>query len=319
MGVTRRVMVVDGNNLLIRAVKAMERSTSHLSVDDVPTGPLLLFINQLSRHVQAVNPDRLVVCWDGGRSQYRMSVYEDYKSQRRARDPDSPEGYSFALSKEFLTLAGLHHVIIEGVEADDLVAHYWREKTNDQRVFILSGDKDFLQLLDGWTEQIRPGSDENWTANRVRTEMGCKPEHLPLVMALTGDAGDGVPGIPGFGLKTACKALAAHEWDLERLLASDDRRWVRKLDGTMPEAVRRNLLLVDLRSTPPFDVHIDLPEAPQFAPTTQASVLWSELSGFLDRWRMATVKDRLIAGTLWSSTSATQQQDRLDFSGVTDG
>jgi 5'-3' exonuclease len=294
VGVTRKVLVVDGNNLVMRSVKAAENRLD-LSVDDIPTGPLHLCINMLSRFVRTVKPDRMVVCWDGGRSTYRTALYPAYKGERREHDPDAPEMFAYAQVKEFLSLSGIHHVQMDGVEADDLVAHYWRIKENHERVVILSGDKDFLQLLDGWTEQIRPGNNDDvpWTANRVRTEMGCKPEHVPLVMALTGDQGDGVPGVPGFGTKTAVKFLAKYDWDLERLLSSPEQ----KIAGWELQ-IRTALALVDLRDPLPYNA-IGLPQAPPFRPTDQTSVLWGDLVDFLNRWQLAQTKDRLQEGTLW--------------------
>lgn len=296
MGVTRRVVVVDGNNLLYRAVKAMERSS--LSVDGVPTGALLVFINSLSRHVREEQPDRLVVCWDGGRSQYRTAIYGGYKANRTSHDDvvDDPEG-PFALAKQFLTLANIHHVIHPGYEADDVIAAYWRNKEKDHRLIVISGDKDFFQLLDGWTELARPGGDDTdrWTANRVRTVLKCKPEDIPKVMALTGDSGDGVPGVPGFGHITACKALAAHNWSLDDLLMTSDAKWAKKIAGHHDDIVR-NKLLVDLREPIPG---LSVEPPPRFEPTDPGGMLWQPLLEFLLRFKLVTVQERLLHKILW--------------------
>jgi 5'-3' exonuclease len=197
------------------------------------------------------------------------------------------------LAKEFLSLANIRHMEQPGVEADDLISIYWSQRLNDERLVILSGDKDFLQLLDGWTEQIRPGTgvDERWTANRVRTEMQCKPEHIPLVMALTGDSGDNVPGVPGFGHKTACKWLARFDWDLDKLLDGN----VAKLVGQR-DVVQRNLKLVNLR-VPIADVYVPL--APKFEPTDVASVLSESFKRFLLQYDLRWVHDRYLANELW--------------------
>lgn len=300
MGVSRKVLCIDGNNILVRGIKATEGRVE-LSADGVSTAPLLIFINCLSRYVREEEPDRLVVCWDGGRSGYRSVIFPSYKASRHTVEMDEGRNEMrnhFTLAQEFLSLAGLHHVQVAHAEADDLVAHYWRVRDKDHRFVILSGDKDFLQLLDGWTEQIRPGSGpgyiDRWTTNRVRTEMKCKPEHLPMVMALTGDAIDGIPGVPGFGHKTACKLLGKYDWDLDALLAANEA----KLIGAEAD-VRRNLLLVSLREAAPDPFALEGPPAPRFEPTTPGSPLWGALLDWLDRYEMRTVKDRLMAGTLW--------------------
>lgn len=306
MSAEYRTLLIDGNNLLIRSQKAAEGGRLALSTDDgIPTAALLIFINTLSRYLREIVPERMVVCWDGGRSQYRASIFEGYKASRSSRTGrDEPQGI-FGLAKEFLTLAGIHHVELPGVEADDLIAAYWQHRRADERLVILSGDKDFLQLLNGWTEQIRPGGglSERWTANRVRTEMGCRPEQLPLVMALTGDAGDGVPGIPGFGYKTACKFLARYGWSLETLLEAGEKR----LFGQR-EAVLRNLRLVDLR-TPREDVPV-VPEPPVFRPTEITDAAGKSFLDFLMRYQLASVRDRFVAGALWRKVGSDRGEVR---------
>lgn len=290
---TRRTMLVDGNNLLMRAYHAARNSHSQMNAGGVPTAALHIVVSMLSRYVRTEDPDHLVVCWDGGKSTHRLALLPEYKGQRRDAPDEDPADRPFAQTKEFLTLAGVHHVEHPGYEADDLIAAYWRRKSSTERVTILSSDKDFLQLLDGWTEQVRPGTgdEERWTSGRVRSDMGCKPEHLPFVMALTGDSGDDVPGIPGFGTKTAVKALQAVDWDLERLLADPPLRLVGKAD-----IVRRNLALVDLRSPLPG---LSVGEIPRFRPTEVISVAYPLLDQFLLRYGLETIRSRVALGLLW--------------------
>lgn len=297
MGMTRKTLLLDANNLLMRSIKAAE-GRLHLAVDiggrEVNTGPLLLFVNLVSKYIRQEQPHRVVACWDGGRSAHRVGIFEHYKGARNEAGEEK-DLTPFALAKEFLTLAGIHHIEMANVEADDLVAAYWHRKGNDDRLVIVSGDKDFLQLLDGWTEQIRPGAPtadaERWTCNRVRTEMGCKPEHIPFVMALTGDSSDGVPGIPGFGPKTACKFLSKYDWDLEKLLAAREAKLAFQAD-----AVRRNLALVDLRTPIPG---VKVPEPPRFEPTGPGTILYESLLEWLERLRMESVQNRLASHALW--------------------
>lgn len=288
-------LIVDGNNLIKRSMFAVLGKQVHLSNDEgIPTAALMIYINLLAKYVHEVRPDHMVVCWDGGKSTHRKAIFDGYKAARADKPDVEDETTPFGQAKEFLTLAGIHHIEQPGVEADDLIAAYWRGNGAGQRLYILSGDKDFLQLLDGYTEQIRPGGgvDERWTINRVRTEMGCKPEHLPLVMALTGDNSDNVPGIPGFGPKTACKVLSKHDWSLESALECPAHP---KLFGQR-EAVMRNLALVDLRTA---ISGIEVAPVPRFTPTSVVSLAYQELINFLDRYQLASVKQRLTSGTLW--------------------
>lgn len=292
MGVSRKTLLVDANNLLVRAIKAMEGT--HLSAHGVPTGALNTFIRTLSFWVREIGPDRMLVAFDGGRSSYRTLIFAGYKAARSEHpeyhDPEGP----FALAKEFLSLANIRHVEQPNVEADDIIGTYWTQRLNDERLIILSADKDFLQLLDGWTEQVRPGTgeDEWWTANRVRTEMQCKPEHLPLVMSLTGDTSDNVPGVPGFGHKTACKWLGRADWDIEAMLTDPKNP---KIVGQR-ENVMRNFKLVNLRQAIP-GVQVSL--APKFEPTNIASLLGNDFLAFCDKYELRWVRERFLENHLW--------------------
>ena len=76
-----RVMLVDGNNLLIRAIKATERSD--MSANGVNTAPLVVFANTLTHHVREEKPDKIVVAWDSpGGSDYRLALDHEYKEYR---------------------------------------------------------------------------------------------------------------------------------------------------------------------------------------------------------------------------------------------
>lgn len=291
-------LVVDGTNLAMRCLKAAERG-AHLSVqigeDLVSTGPTFLFINLFTKYVRQEAPHRIVVCWDGGRSRHRMSIYSGYKSQRL----DKPEGedevkdLNFRLIKEFLTLNDIHHVEYEGVEADDLVAAYVRSAGSEE-VVILSGDKDFLQLITENITQVRPGvKPERWGVSEVENLMGCHPSDVVKVMALAGDPQDGVPGIQGFGVKTAVKFLAKYDWDLEALLAAGEK----KLEGKEAE-VRRNYALVDLH-TPIEGGYLEGMYIPHFVEVTPGSVFYNDLLLWLGQYQMESVLNRFQQGWLW--------------------
>ena len=107
-----KTLAVDGNNLVMRAVKACEGRVA-LSSDGVFTAPVMVVVNMLSKYVREEAPDRVVVCWDGGRSEMRVALFPDYKAQRSHKPPSSEfEDYkesSFALVREFLSLANIHH------------------------------------------------------------------------------------------------------------------------------------------------------------------------------------------------------------------
>jgi 5'-3' exonuclease len=291
------LLVFDGNNILMRALKASEARVPLTSEEGTWTAPVFLFINMMSKYVKRYSAQHVVVAWDKGHD-FRDMIYPDYKGGRAKHDyaHDDPQTGVFGMAKTFLTLAGIHHLEVPGYEADDIIGAYWRKPWLHMR--IVSGDKDLLQLVGDRVVQVRPGGpqtsqgDEEWDSNRVYEKFGCTPAQLPLVMALTGDTGDDVPGIRGYGPKFACKHLAEVNWNLATLLDHPPER-LKKVAG-FREIVERNLKLVNLRHLP-----LTVEDPPPFDPTWIGSAAWHDLEEWCDMYQMATVKTRLLEGTLW--------------------
>jgi DNA polymerase-1 len=293
-----RYMLVDGNNLLMRAVYAADR-TGMGTPEGIATGALLIFINLLSRHLREERPSHLVVCWDGGRSALRTSMYPAYKAHRGER-ADSPDDRGpFSQAKEFCTLAGIHHIERPGWEADDLIACAWqniRRQESHAEVVILSGDKDLLQLLDTHTSQVRPATPpaktDRWDMPRVTEHYGVPPEHLSKAMALIGDTSDNIPGVRGIGPVKAAKMLREAGWSLGRATAA--------MDEDKRAAAVLSHALVDLRTMryANHGLHVALP--PAFTPTTFGGVLAAPLLRYLDRYMLESVRTRLASQTLWT-------------------
>lgn len=295
-------MILDGNNLGMRSFHAANGS---MSSGGMETGALHLFVQSLSMHVRAERPDRLFVAWDGGYV-VRQQLYPDYKAGRRAAaaalatgDPGAvatsaePHHRLFWMIRQFLKLANIGQALLPGTEADDLIAAAWRLYHHTERVLILSSDKDMLQLLDENTEQIRFSSasapTDRWNRTRVITELGYKPEQIPLMMALTGDTSDGVPGMRGIGPKKAFKMLSAAGWDLDRAMEPYPEHY---------SIVKTSQALVDLLDGP---VRVTSPPVQPLAPTTRASdpERWGQLLDFCDAYELATIRKRLVDGELW--------------------
>lgn len=262
-----------------------------MSAGEVDTGGLVVMVNMLSRYLRTYPPTHLAVCWDGGRSRYRTKVFADYKAARKPRSDtdDTPR-----LAREFLALANVPAVVVDGVEADDLVAAYWRawydpSRADDHEFVILSGDKDFLQLVDDdRCFLVRPGAKpEVWGSHTVFDHYGCGPEQLPYVFALAGDASDGISGVPRIGPKTAVKLLGLVDWVWQDVLEHERIAPSR-------EVAEMCLDLVGLRRQR-FD--LDVGVVPEFHP----SPLTDSLVEFCDRYELANLRSKLADGTLWEA------------------
>lgn len=287
------VLLVDGNNLLVRCVKAMEYSGLR-NGENWQTGPLTAFIGALGRVVRLYEPEGLVVCWDHGPSQYRRALYPEYKSARRETDEAGRERKetAFGMAKEFLKACRIQQVAVQGFEADDVVAAYWHALFDRDKV-ILSGDKDFLQLVDRCTVQLRPdnaGAYTLWGPQEVEEKYGCRPDQLPKLMALMGDPVDGVPGVRGLGPKKALKGLEEADWYLQSVAALNTAE--KLCDALLSYA------LVNLRS------HESLPKVPELKPFDPVHPRHGgeclELINFLRALEMEAIIERFYTGTLWS-------------------
>lgn len=245
MSEPEHVVLVDGNNIVMRslyAARGVEMSSS-----GVNTGPLVVFINMLSRFFQELEPDRVLVAFDGS-DVWRKSRYPEYKAARK-KAPDDERDSTFDLVRAFLEASEVAAESQIGLEADDLIAWAWqRERGTDSQVTIISGDKDLLQLVEpGHTKVVRPGSGplDVWGIDRVREKFKTEPKRLPQLMALTGDTSDGIPGVPGVGPVKAKKLLDEHHWDLMGLIDAQFSRgaWT----AEQAALAKTSHLLVNLR------------------------------------------------------------------------
>ncbi|MET7363299.1 hypothetical protein ABZS76_33345 [Streptomyces sp. NPDC005562] len=288
----RPTLLIDGNNLLIRAVEATRRSAMH-SPTGVDTSALVVFANTLTRHVRVEAPFRATVLWDGGHGA-RKALYPAYKATR-PQAADSYRDHCRALTREWLRYSGIPQLQLAGVEADDLIASYWHTATAP--VTILSSDKDMLQLVGATPtghpcEQIRISSantpTDRWDATRVAGHYGCTPEQLPIAMALAGDTADNIPGVRGIGMKRAVQHMSAAHWNLDGVThpAIVEQR----------EDIEVFRKLVDLRDGTRYDV----PTISPFMPVLPGpGAEWQALAAFLHQHGLRQLTRRLGAGELW--------------------
>ncbi len=281
------LLLVDGNNLFARAWHATRNEA--MTADGESTAALVVFTNILLRHIREEEPDRVVVCWDGGGSRYRSNLLPSYKANRRTAT-SMRTSRERLLVKEFLSLAGVFHSERPGVEADDLIAKYWYEA--EEKIVLVSEDKDFLQLV-GWNPrgydcEVLRSTGERWNRFTVQDKFGIPPEWMTTWMALVGDTSDNIPGVPGIGPVRATQLVQEARGDLESI---EDE----KVRENLPQA-RLSRVLVNLRLPLPG---LDAPPPPLFHPTSRDSSLYDGLIAFLGRYELKQLLARTMSGTLW--------------------
>jgi 5'-3' exonuclease len=294
-------LLIDGHNIALRSLFAMSKAKPLSTEDGIPTGALHTCIITMASYIKRIQPDRVMVCWDSGGSSWRSEVFPEYKAERS--HSSDPSDYITKLIL-FLDLAGVPQIAMAHLEADDLIASYWNHENSDSMLHILSGDKDFYQLLDQWTIIHHPGDKEPWTDVRFENEFGFKPDNMRLVMALMGDKIDGIPGVPGVGMKTAVKILDSVYANEQQLIHLESFGKIK----IPPGVVKRNLSLVDLTKI----FLTGLPTLNQFSPTVPGGQGWDELVAFLDRLELHVVKGRLMAHRLWTEAGWSPKKPQVE-------
>ena len=198
----KKILVIDGNSMINRAYYGMRPLTTK---SGKTTHAVLGMINIISRQLNAVKPDYAAVAFDLKAPTFRHQMYDGYKAGRHATPEDLIS--QFPDAKECLSLMGLHILELEGYEADDIqgtvakMAH----TQPDIEAYILSGDRDLLQLIDDKVSVLLATNTEtkNMDGAAFRDEYGIDSSAFVDMKALMGDSSDNIPGVAGVGKKTA--------------------------------------------------------------------------------------------------------------------
>ncbi len=205
-------LIIDGNALVHRAFHAMERSPSRLSVSTTgePTGAVYVFIRMLLKMLQEYQPEYWGIAFDLPAPTFRHRQYEDYKAGRK-ETPDDLK-LQFGRVRQLAEALRIPVFELEGYEADDVLGALSRQATAQGiDTIIASGDADVLQLVSAKVKVLVPrrSLDETvlYDEAAVQEKCGVAPSQVPDLKALSGDASDNIPGVPGIGEKTAARLL----------------------------------------------------------------------------------------------------------------
>jgi len=213
-------VVIDGNSVAHRAFHAMPALSNKKGE---PVGAAHGFMLALLRAVDDFCPDYIAVCFDTKGGTFRNKEFVDYKAQRPATAPDLI--LQLTSIQKLLPELGVAVFAREGLEADDLIASVIaaaKKERPDVDFYILTGDHDSLQLVDGRVKAfiINRGIKNAtlYDAAKVKEMFGIVPCQIPAFKALAGDASDNIPGASGIGPKAAVQILEKCE-NLENALA----------------------------------------------------------------------------------------------------
>ena len=199
----KTIYLIDVSSMFFRAFYAVRPLSSS---QGVPVNAVYGFISMVIKLFKDKNPDHIVFCYDRKEPSFRKDLYTEYKANRT----DMPEDLQVQMPylKKVASLFGIMDLEVPGYEADDLIGTIAKmaEKENYD-VFIVSGDKDFCQLISPNVFLYDTMKDVIFDAGLVKEKHGVGPEHFIDYLALTGDTSDNIPGVAGIGPKGAQKLI----------------------------------------------------------------------------------------------------------------
>lgn len=203
----KKLLIVDGNSTLNRAFYGIRPLTTK---DGLNTNAVFGMLNILLSHMESLRPDYAAVTFDLPTPTFRHKAYELYKAGRKPAPDELREQFPYI--KECLRAMGLPIMELEGYEADDLqgtlasLAH----TAEDTEAYILTGDRDLLQLIDDKIRVLLVGTKGTvcYDTARFTQTYGFPPRGLIEAKSLMGDSSDNIPGVAGVGEKTAGKLIA---------------------------------------------------------------------------------------------------------------
>ncbi|MCH9621822.1 MAG: DNA polymerase I [Chlamydiia bacterium] len=176
--------------------------------EGIATNGLYGFVRSIIKIEKDFKPDYIAIVFDGPRNKAsRLAIYEDYKGHReKAPDDLYPQ---IDLAKKFCEAYNLPIIEVDGVEADDAIGAVAKfAKNQGIESYLCSSDKDLCQLVDSKTFIVHTHKDNQLiNHDEVVKKYGIEPKQFIDYLAIVGDSSDNIPGIKGFGPKTATKFL----------------------------------------------------------------------------------------------------------------
>lgn len=225
------LILVDGSSYLFRAFHGLPPLTNK---DGHPTGAIKGVISMLRRMMADFPDSHMAVVFDAKGKTFRNDMYQEYKANR----PPMPDDLRVQIQPihEMVRAMGIPLLVVEGVEADDVIGTLCHQATEQGVDTIVStGDKDMAQLVSAHVSLVNTMTNTTMNREGVIEKFGLAPEQIIDYLALMGDKVDNIPGVPGCGPKTAVKWLAEYQ-TLENLVENADQ-----IKGKIGEKLRANL------------------------------------------------------------------------------
>ena len=205
----KKLLAIDGNSILNRAFYGVRPLAT---AEGLPTNAVYGVVNIINRHFEELKPDYFAVAFDLRAPTFRHIAFDEYKANRKGMPEELAVQRPYAY--DCLCALGARCLEKEGFEADDILGTLaaMGEAEGDTEVYILTGDRDALQLISPKTRIILATNTEPLLFDEAAftEKYGVAPSQFVDVKALMGDSSDNIPGVKGIGEKTAFKLIAEY-------------------------------------------------------------------------------------------------------------
>lgn len=282
------ILLVDGSGLVYRSFFAFIRNPL-INKKNQNVSALYGTLRMILQAWKLHQPEGMIVAFDVSRKTFRSELYPEYKAQRQQTPPDLKAQIPWVI--EVLEALGIKVIEEENYEADDILATVAEKYRQTHQVYLVSSDKDLLQLVGDGVYALRPqkGIEGIHLVDRekVLEEVGVYPEQIPDYLAIVGDTSDNIPGVKGIGEKGAVELLRRFG-TLEAIYENLDKltpAMRTKLEASRKEAFLSKMLATVKRDVPLKEDFLALssfrltPEAERLLVEYQLPSLLTELKG----------------------------------------
>ncbi|MBM3815390.1 MAG: DNA polymerase I [Actinobacteria bacterium] len=307
-----KVMALDGNSLAYRAFFALPDTMT--TVDGEVTNAVFGFCSMFATLLKDHEPDGIVVVFDRKEKTFRHEQAPEYKAQRE-KQPDTLYAQMDVI-KQVLAAAGVLVVDCAGYEGDDIIATIANRLASEDRLLIVTGDRDSYQLVRD--PQVRVIYNKRGVSDYalydeagIKERTGVTPAQYPDYAALRGDPSDNLDGVPGVGEKTAAKLITAYG-DLTNVFDHADEQTPKLKEAlhASRERVMRNAVLMRLVRDVPVEVPREaLTPRPDLAALGRQFTRL-EFSTMLNRWK--PLLSRFAAPAASTTTAAEEAEVQKD-------
>ena len=230
----KRLIIIDGNSIINRAFYALPDMTNS---EGLHTNAVYGFTRMLFKIIDDYKPTHISVAFDMKAPTFRHKEFSEYKAGRKKMPNEL--GQQLQPLKELLDTFNIHRMEMAGYEADDLIGTVAKKgEDNDFEVYIVTGDKDAIQLASNKTTTLITkkgvGEVEEYNYDSVVERYEMTPTQFIDLKGLMGDKSDNIPGVPGIGEKTGIKLIKEFS-SIENLIENTDQ-----LKGSVKKKIEEN-------------------------------------------------------------------------------